>query len=117
MSKELKVLNKFGYELTHDEFEQLKSKHPYIGEKLILDLVNGVGVVAKDLNDASKSKEKSFSRIWDSVGGSSKKRQNQINENIIEGLNATSQWLQDYDRHLSRIDMRIKNVANELYNT
>ena len=117
MTKELNTLNKAGYALTADEFDNMQSKHPYIGEKLILDLVNGVGVVAKDLNDASKSKEKGFSRIWDGLSGSSKKRQNQINENIIEGLNATSQWLQDHDRQFSRIDIRMKNVADELYNT
>ena len=117
MNKELNTLNKAGYELTADEFDNMQSKHPYIGEKLILDLVNGVGVVAKDLNDSSKSKEKGFSRIWDGLSGSSKKRQNQINENFIEGLSATSQWLQDHDRHFSRIDIRMKNVADELYNT
>jgi uncharacterized protein YlaN (UPF0358 family) len=117
MPKELKILNQFGYELTQEEFTQLKKKHPYIGEKIILDLINGVGVVAKDLNKTSKLKEKIFPRIWDSVSGNSKKRQNQINENIIEGLNATSQWLQDHDRQLSRIDMRMKDVADELYKT
>ncbi len=117
MTSEINTLNKAGYELTADEFDNMQSKHPYIGEKLILDLVNGVGVVAKDLNDSSKSKEKGFSRIWDGLSGSSKKRQNLINENFIEGLNATSQWLQDHDRHFSRIDIRMKNVADELYNT
>ena len=116
MSKELNILNEFGYELTNDEFEELTNKHPHIGEKLILDLVNGV-VVAKDLNESFKSKEKGFSRIWDTVSGSSKKRQNLINENLIEGLKASSQWLQDHDRHLSRIDIRMKDVADELYNT
>lgn len=117
MDKELQVLNKFGYELSTEEFENLKKNHPYIGEKLILDLVNGVGVVAKDLNDTSKSKEKGFSRLTDSLFGNSKKRQNQINENAIEGLNATSKWLEDHDGHLGRVDGRIKDIANELYNT
>lgn len=117
MNKELKVINQFGYELSTEEFESLKKNHPYIGEKLILDLVNGIGVVAKDLNDTSKSKEKGFSRLTDSLFGNSKKRQNQINKNVIEGLNATSEWLQDHDRHLGRVDERIKDIANELYDT
>jgi hypothetical protein len=117
MNKKLNILNEAGYELTVDEFEQLQSKHPYIGEKLILDLVNGVGVVAKDLNEASKSKEKGHSRIWDGLSGNGKKRQNLVNENIIEGLKATSLWLQDHSRHLSRIDLRMRDIADELYKT
>ena len=117
MPKELKILNKFGYDLTQDKFDELRNKHPYIGEKIILDLVNGVNVVAKDLNDTSKSKEKGFSRLTDSIFGNEKKRQNLINENLIEGLNSASIWLQDHSRHLSRIDIRMKDVADELYNT
>ncbi len=118
MINELEVLNAAEYNLEKEDFDKLKEKHPYIGEKLILDLVNGVNVVARDLNDSSKSKEKGFvTRTWDAVSGISKKRQNKINENIIEGLNATSQWLRDHDKHLGRIDLRIKDVADELYNT
>lgn len=117
MNKELEVINSFGTELSDDEFHSLRERHPYIGEKLILDLVNGVGVVAKDLNDSAKAKEKGFSRVWDSVSGSSQKRQNQINENLIEGLKSASEWLQDHDRHLTRMDYRIEVIADELYHT
>jgi len=117
MTKEIEVLNKFGYDITLDEFEALKKNHPYIGEKIILDLVNGVGVVAKDLNDSAKLKEKGIDRLTDNLLGNAKKRQNQINENLIEGLKSASLWLQDHSRHLSRIDMRIRDVADELYNT
>jgi len=117
MNKKLKVLNKFGYELSIEDFEALKKIHPYIGEKLVLDLVNGVGVVAKDLNNSAKSKEKGLYRIWDGVSGNARKRQNQINENVIEGLKSVSIWLQDHDRHLTRMDLKIKDIADELYKT
>ena len=100
-----------------DDLVSITNRHSYMDEKIILDLVNGVGVVAKDLNDSAKTKEKGLSRIWDAVSGSSKKRNNQINENIIEGLKSASAWLQDHDRHLSRMDLKIKDVADELYET
>lgn len=105
------------YNLNEDELEQLTNKHTYISEKLMLDLVNGVGVVAQDLNKTSKNKEKSFARVWDAVIGDSKKRQNQINENIIEGLSAATEWLTDHERHLTKIDLKMKVVADELYKT
>lgn len=109
-----KIVTK-AFDITEEELEQLNKRHTYIDEKLILDLVNGVGVVAKDLNDSAKGKEKGISRLWDSVSGNAKKRQNQINENLVEGLKSASMWLQDHDRHLTRIDLRIKDIAYELY--
>ncbi|SFV55693.1 hypothetical protein MNB_SV-3-134 [hydrothermal vent metagenome] len=105
------------YGITEEESEQLTKRHTYIDEKLILDLVNGVGVVAKDLNDSAKGKEKGISRVWDSVSGNAKKRQNQINENVVEGLKSAVEWLQDHDRHLTRMDFKIKDIADELYKT
>jgi hypothetical protein len=105
------------FDITEEELNQLNKKHLYIKEKLILDLVNGIGVVAKDLNDSAKDKEKGVARLWDSISGNEKKRQNQINTNIIEGLKSISIWLQDHDRHLTRMDLRIKDIADELYKT
>lgn len=117
MSNILETLNHVGYDITKKDFERLRTSHPYIGEKLILDLVNGINVVARDLNDTSKTKEKGISRIWDDISGNAKKRQNLINENAIEGLHTVSEWLTDHNRHLGRVDQRIKDVADELYHT
>jgi len=117
MNKELEVINSFGTKLSDDEFDSLRETHPYIGEKLILDLANGVGDVAKGSKDSAKAKEKGFSRVWDSVSGSSQQRQNKINENLIKGLESASAWLGDHDRHLTRMDYRIKVIADELYDT
>ena len=112
-----KLMKKMDFDITKDEFKTLEKNHTYIGEKLILDLVNGVNVVAKDLNDSAKGKEKGVSRVLDGLFGNGKKRQNQINENVIEGLKSTSIWLQDHDRHLTRVDLKIKDIADELYQT
>jgi len=117
MSSEIEVINTFSTEFNIEEFESLIKNHTYIGEKLILDLVNGVNVVAKDLNDSAKGKEQGISRVLDSIFGNGKKRQNQINENLIEGLKSASIWLQDHDRHLTRVDLKIKDIADELYQT
>lgn len=97
--------------------ENVRDRHTYIEEKIVLDLVNGVNVVARDLNNSSKNKEKGFARIIDSVTGDSKKRQNLINENLIEGFNAATNWLHDHDKQLSKVDLKIKGIADELYRT
>ncbi len=111
------IVEKIGIGISKEEYRKLIQNHPFIGEKLILDLVNGVGVVAKDLNDSARDKEKGIARVWDTISGNEKKRQNLINENFIYGFNAISKWLQDHDGHLSRADIRIKDIADELYNT
>ena len=40
-----------------------------------------------------------------------------INENIIQGIIACTSWLQDHDRHFTRIDGRIYDLTTELENT
>lgn len=117
MSSDFEVIEKLGYGFTADEFDDLQRNHPYITEKLILDAINGINVVARDLNDTSKGQEKGLRRIWDSVSGTSKQRQNCINVNHIEVMEAVTIWFRDIDKHLSRIDERIAYVADELFRT
>lgn len=69
----------------------MKQNHDYISDKLILDAINGINVVARDHN-ISKSRQNIGSRVWDSITGSSRKRQD-MTENLIEGINVCT-WLQ-----------------------
>ena len=102
------------YDISEEDFIRLSTKHERLTEKLILDLVNGVGVVAKDLNDSSKNIEKGFSRIWDTVSGNAKKRQNLINELTINGLIASTVWLQCHDEEITKIYSIIEKIAVKL---
>ena len=117
MISNYEIIEIAGTGLSKEEYENIEKKHTYITEKTILDLVNGVGVVARDLNDKAIQKEKGFARVWDAISGNAKKRQNLINKNLIQGLESALLWLQDHDRHLGRIDLRIKTIADELYKT
>ncbi|KIM12875.1 MAG: hypothetical protein KU38_03530 [Sulfurovum sp. FS08-3] len=112
-----KVIKQLEIDISREDFESIDKNHPHITEKLIVDAINGVKVVANDLNETARTKEKGVGRIWDSVSGSAKTRQNLINENLIEGLSAVTIWLGDHDRHIGRIDKRIKVIAEKLYNT
>ena len=117
MKNDLNVIKAFGMEVSEENINSLRKNHDYISDKLILDVINGVGVVAKDHHEALKSRQSILSRTLGGITGSSKKHQDMINENVIEGINACAKWLQDHDRHLTRIDKRIFDITCEKENT
>mgnify|MGYP003484694409 FL=1 len=117
MKNDLNVIKAFGMEVSEENINSLRKNHDYISDKLILDVINGVNVVAKDHHKVLKSRQSIVSRAWGGITGSSKKHQDMINENVIEGINACSKWLQDHDRHLTRVDKRIFDITCEIENT
>ena len=117
MKNDLNVIKAFGMEVSEENINSLRKNNDYISDKLILSVINGVGVVAKDHHKVLKSGESIESRAWGGITGSSKKHQDMINENVIEGINACAKWLQDHDRHLTRINKRIFDITCEIENT
>ncbi|MCG3655890.1 hypothetical protein ACOTWK_04825 [Aliarcobacter butzleri] len=117
MKKDLNVIKAFNVEVSEENIIALRKNHDYISDKLILDAINGVSVVAKDHNEVLKSRQSIVTRALGGITGSSKKHQDMINENLIEGINACIKWLQDHDRHLTRIDKRIFDITSEIENT
>ena len=117
MKNNLSVIKAFNVEISEENISALTKNHDYISDKLILDVINGVNVVAKDHHKVLKSRQNIVSRAWGGITGSSKKHQDMINENVIEGINACSKWLQDHDRHLTRVDKRIFDITCEIENT
>ena len=117
MSDKYKIIQAFNENINLEKIKILEKTHTYISDKLILDSINGVNVVAKDHHEVLKSRQTIVSRAFGGITGSSKKRQDMINENVIEGINACGKWLQDHDRHLTRIDKRIFDITCEIENT
>lgn len=117
MKNDLNVIKAFGMEVSEENINSLRKNHDYISDKLILDVINGVSVVAKDHHKVLKSRQSIVSRTWGGITGSSKKHQDMINENVIEGINACAKWLQDHDGHLTRVDKRIFDITCEIENT
>ncbi|MCG3688800.1 hypothetical protein [Aliarcobacter butzleri] len=116
MENKYVVLKAFDNYIKVENIEKISENHNYISDKLILDLVNGVNVVARDHHNILKNRS-GFSGVFGVITGSSKKYQDLINENIIEGLNSCTYWLKNHDKHFSRIDRKIEFFAKELYNT
>lgn len=117
MKNNVSVIKAFNVEVSEENISALTKNHDYISDKLILDAINGVSVVAKDHHEILKSRQNIVSRTWGGITGSSKKHQDMINENVIEGINAFTKWLQDHDRHLTRVDKRIFDITCEIENT
>lgn len=117
MKNNVNIIRAFNIEVNEENISDLAKNHDYISDKLILDIINGVGIVAKDHHKVLKSRQSIVSRAWGGITGSSKKHQDMINENVIEGINACSKWLQDHDRHLTRVDKRIFDITCEIKNT
>lgn len=65
---------------------------PSLKQKFLVDLVNGIDV-NRDHIRVQKDSSGFFARLWGAYTGESYTRQNQINENIIEGLDSCLTWL------------------------
>ncbi|AYJ81169.1 hypothetical protein AN286_10205 (plasmid) [Aliarcobacter cryaerophilus ATCC 43158] len=116
-NNKIRILENLDIGIKRDELNYLNKNHHYIADRMILELVNGVNVVANDHNDILKNRQSIKNRIWDNVTGTSGKRQNLINESLINGLNACSYWLQDQSEHISRVDLKVAFIAEKLYET
>ncbi|WP_041959743.1 diguanylate cyclase regulator RdcB family protein [Sulfurospirillum arsenophilum] len=117
MHKKMTILDTFNINIDEEELATLEKNHKYISQKLILDAINGINVTARDLQNTSNTRQSLFHRTFDSLTGNARRRQDLINENLIEGINACTSWLQDHERHLSRIDNRIFDLVVELERT
>lgn len=115
MVSEFDVLHTAGLDLSFEEFNSIKANHPRVGEQMILDLVNGVSCVAKDLNDKSKKRNSGyFSSMIDLFSGQSSKRSTQINELLINGMAGAVEWLKSNTGQISRINYRFADLASEM---
>ncbi|MDY3205567.1 MAG: hypothetical protein RBR70_10900 [Arcobacter sp.] len=114
-NKQYDVINTFNKDIDIQKIKSLEKNHPYISDKLILDLINGVNVVARDHHETLKKKE-GFNRFFGTLTGNSKKHQDMINENLIEGLNSCASWFLDHDKKLSSLDKRINGIVENTLN-
>lgn len=114
-NKQYDVINTFNKDIDIQKIKSLEKNHPYISDKLILDLINGVNVTARDHHETLKKRE-GFYRFFGTLTGNSKKNQDTINENLIEGLNSCASWFKDHDKKLSSLDKRINGIVEDTLN-
>ena len=107
------VLTQFG--ISPEAVEMLEvsqQKHPHIIDGVLVDLINGIEVIA---DHVKVSKSRNFpSRILDSVLGKSKERQDIINQNVLCGLEATSNWLQRHEGDFLEIRLSLSQTLGNV---
>lgn len=80
--------------------EELLSGLPSLKQKFLVDLVNGIDV-NRDHIRLQKSRDGFVSRLWDAYTGEGHRRQSQINDNVIEGLDSCLTWLNSLTEQLT----------------
>lgn len=96
--------------------QEVEILHPHLSDKAIVDLINGLEVV-NDQIKVSKSRVSMFNRLADAVTGKAKQRQAMINENLAEGLNTASKWLQKHESDFIRVNLALGAIGNKLLET
>jgi hypothetical protein len=87
--------------------EELQRRVPVVGDKALIDLVNGIQV-SKDIIRYRKNRG-FFGRLMDTLDGSDRQRQILLDGNLIAGQEALHQWVLELSDSL-----RISQVALEV---
>ncbi len=99
-----------------EELKNIEDLHSNFNEKIILDIVNGISVVARDLNNKNKSL-KGFSALNDKIRGNKKQRDELINDLFINAIEGVSLWLREHEKSLTAINYKIFKLSEELIKT
>lgn len=86
---------------------------PMLADKFVVDFVNGIHV-ANDHIHVQKQRTGFFSRLADSVTGSSAARQAEINANLANGVESSLKWLGELSESLAQSNYAIVCVNNRL---
>jgi hypothetical protein len=95
------------YSKSTSRLEELQRRVPIVGDKALIDLVNGIQV-SKDIIRYRKNRG-FFGQLIDTLDGSDRKRQLLLDGNLIAGQEALHQWVLELSDSL-----RISQVALEV---
>lgn len=82
-------------------------------EKFIVDFVNGIDV-ARDHLRMQKERGGFYARCYDGLVGKGSKRQTEINTSLIDGVEASLNWLTDLTDSLAQSNLAIMRVNDRL---
>jgi hypothetical protein len=105
--------------------EELLVALPSLKQKFLVDLVNGIDV-SRDHIKIQKDRDGFTNRLWDSFTGDAHRRQSQISELVVTGLESCFEWLGELTEQLTftntaltqiseglvRVKLDLANVAN-----
>lgn len=87
--------------------EKLQHRVPIVGDKALIDLVNGIQV-SKDIIQYRKNRG-FFGRLIDTLNESDRKRQLLLDGNLVAGQEALSQWVLELtdSLHISQVALEV----------
>ncbi|MBE8971223.1 hypothetical protein IQ277_35030, partial [Nostocales cyanobacterium LEGE 12452] len=92
--------------------EELQRRVPGVGDKAIIDLINGIQV-SKDIIRYHKNRSW-FGELWDKLDGSNSKRKLLLNGNLVSGQEALSSWILEVSDSLRISQIALKVTQNSL---
>lgn len=84
-----------------------------LNDKLVVELVNGLDV-ARDHLRVQTTRSGFRARLVDGVTGSSGRRQRDVNARLVDGLEASFQWLQELSREVALSNFAIQRVNDRV---
>lgn len=93
--------------------EDISIAIPSIKQKFLVDLVNGIDV-SRDRIKFQKTRGRLLDRLWDSLTGDSYRRQLEINNEIVKGLDNCFEWLNDLTEELTFTNTALLQVSDSL---
>lgn len=82
-------------------------------EKFVIDFANGIDV-ARDHLRVQKSRGGFFTRCYDGFTGQSARRQAEINASLVDGVEASLNWLTDLSESLARSNLAIARINDRV---
>lgn len=82
-------------------------------EKFVVDFANGIDV-ARDHLRVQNNRDDFFARCYDGFTGQSAKRQTQINAGLVDGIEASLNWLADLSESLARSNLAIASINDRV---
>jgi YjcZ-like protein len=100
-----------------NKLNELRELHPQLTEKAIVDYVNVLEVSNDHLGLRDQINNEFFTRIWNSITGTTVRRQQIFDRNITNNLEIVSAWLQDIQLYEAKSDIAVARLASKLKET
>lgn len=91
----------------------ITSALPSLKQKFLVDLVNGIDV-SRDHIKVQKTRDGFLNRLSDSLKGSNYRRQNQVNDLVVDGLESGFHWLSELTDEITLTNRALTQVSESL---
>lgn len=102
-----------------EKSKKITQVFPYVKDKMVIDLVNGLDVAKSQNQYAKQRNSKLLSRVLDSLSGRREMRQEEINDNLIASVETAHALIMELSQDITQHGialLQVKDNINELQN-